>query len=70
MTQNYVPTQNALLRLIQSWTKVRNYLGLFGTILIDLSKTYNSLPIDLLITKNGAYGLNKPSLSLVKGYFH
>ena len=35
---------------------------------MDLWKTYNCLAHDLLIAKPEAYGLDKPSLSLVNGY--
>ena len=42
--------------------------GLVGAILMDLWKTYNCLAHDLLIAKPEAYGLDKPSLSLVNDY--
>ena len=35
---------------------------------MDLSKPYDCLPLDLLIPKLEAYGLDKPSLNLVDGY--
>ena len=35
---------------------------------MDLSKTYDCLPHDLLIAKLDAYGVDKPSLNLVNGY--
>ena len=42
--------------------------GLVRTILMDLSKTYDCLPHDLLIAQHEAYGLDKPSLNLVDDY--
>ena len=42
--------------------------SLVGAILMDLSKAYEYLPCDLLITKLEAYSLDKPSLNLVNGY--
>ena len=47
-------TQHTLLRLIQSRKKLDNS-GLVRTILTELSKTYDSLPHDLLIWKLEAY---------------
>ena len=41
-----------------------------GTILMDLSKAYDCLPQDLLIVKLGAYGLDRSSLRLLKGYIN
>ena len=35
---------------------------------MDLSRTYDCLPHDLLIAKLEAYGLEKPSLNLVNDY--
>ena len=43
-------------------------LGLVGTTLMDLSKAYDCLPHDLLMTKVEACGLEKPSLNLVNDY--
>ena len=61
-------TQYVLSRLIQSLKKGLHNLGLVRTVLMDLSKAYDCLPLDLLIAKLNAYGLNKPSLNLVNGY--
>ena len=61
-------TMYVLSRLIQSLKEGLDNSGLVGTMLMDLSKTYDSLSHDLLITKLGAHGLDKPSLNLVNGY--
>ena len=37
---------------------------------MDLTKTCDCLPHDLLIAKQGAYGLDRSSLRLLMGYFH
>ena len=58
-------TLHAFFRLIQSWKKELDNSGLVGTILTDLSKTYDCLLYDLLITELEAYALDKPSLKLV-----
>ena len=39
-----------------------------GTILIDLSKVYDSLPHDLLVAKFEAYGIDKNGLNLIHNY--
>ena len=61
-------THYASSRLIQSLKKGLDKSGLVGTILMDLSKAYDCLPLDLLVAKLEAYGLDKPSLNLVNGY--
>ena len=43
--------QHALFRLIQSWQKKIEESGFVGTILMDLSKTYDCLPHDLMVAK-------------------
>ena len=58
-------TQHALFKLLQRWQNELDNSGLVGTILMDLSKAYDCLPNDLIIAKFEAYGLSKPSLSLL-----
>ena len=41
-----------------------------GTILMDMSKAYDCLPHNLLITKLGAYGLDSSSLRLLMDYLN
>ena len=42
--------------------------GFIGTILMDLSKAYDCLPHDLIISKFESYGLSKNSLKLLLDY--
>ena len=42
--------------------------GFVGTILMDLSKAYDSLPHDLLVAKFEAYGIDKNGLNLIHNY--
>ena len=58
-------TQHALFKLLQTWQKGLDSSGFIGTILINLSKAYDCLPHDLLITKLGTYGLDRSSVRLV-----
>ena len=61
-------TQNALLKLIENWKKVRDNKGFSAAILMDLSKAFDTINHDLLIAKLHAYGLRGNSLNLIKNY--
>jgi len=58
-------SQYALFRVIAIWKK---HLDMSGTILMDLSKTYDCIPHDLPIAKMDAYRLNRNALKLVYSY--
>ena len=61
-------TQHALFKLLHSWQKELDNLGFIGTILMDLSKTYDCLPHHLTVAKFKACGLSKDSLKLLLDY--
>ena len=48
-------TQHAPFRLIQSWQKELDQSGFVGTILMDLFKTFDCLPHDLMVAKLEVY---------------
>ena len=52
-------TQNSLLRMIVAWKTKLNNESKVGVIIVDLSKTLDSLNHDLLFTELEAYGLDK-----------
>ena len=52
-------TQHTLIRATETWKRCLDTNGIAGTILIDLSKAYDCIPHDLLITKMEAYGFEK-----------
>ena len=60
--------QHALFRLLQKWQKELDSGGFIGTILMDLSKSYDCLSHDLLTAKLEAYGLDNDSLNLLLDY--
>ena len=61
-------TQHALLHMLNQWHQCRDKSGIVGTILMDLSKAFDTLDHDLLLAKLSAYGVEKNSLRLLKSY--
>ena len=61
-------TQHALLNLLKNWQKTLDMSGVIGTVLMDLSKTYDCLPHDLLIAKLAAYCFEDSATSLISDY--
>ena len=61
-------TQHALLKLLQSWQKELDEKGMVATVLMDLSKAYDSIPHDLLIAKLSSYGIDSVGLLLISDY--
>ena len=51
-------TQHTLFRLLQAWQKELDQCGFVATILMDLSRAHDCLPLDLLIANLEAYGLD------------
>ena len=50
-------SNHVLLRRIENWSKFRNNKKFVGTVLLDLSKVFDSIPHDLLAAKLHTYGL-------------
>ena len=61
-------TQQALLSLIEKSKSVLDKKRYGGAVLMDLSKAFNTLNHDLLITKLNAYGFTRESFRLIKSY--
>ena len=61
-------TQHALFKIIQKWQAELDSGGYVGKILMDLSRAYDCLSHDLLITKLEAYGLDIGSLNFLLDY--
>ena len=63
-------TQHAFMRLTEKWIKRLDTPGVVGTILMDLSKAYDYLPYNLIMSKLEAYGLDVNSLRLRCSYLN
>ena len=61
-------TQNSLLRMIESWKFRLSNRSKVGVIIMDLSKAFDSLNHELLLTKFKAYGLDSNSATFMKSY--
>ena len=61
-------TQHALLNMLNEWYQTLDNSGIVGTILMDLSKAFDSLNHDLLIAKLAAYGVDPYCLKFLRSY--
>ena len=52
-------TQHVLIRLIEEWRKNLDNNYYIETVLMDLSKAFDYIPLDLVISKLGVYGFEK-----------
>ena len=60
--------QQCLIALKEKWKSAADKGKSFGALLKDLSKAFDCLPHELLITKLHAYGLSLAALKLVRSY--
>ena len=61
-------TQNTLLNLLKNWKKTLENSGVIATVLMNLSKTYECHPHDLLIAKLRAHGFEDSATYLISDY--
>ena len=54
--------------MIENWRQSLDSRGYCGTVLMDLSKAFDTINHELLIAKLHAYGFNKESLELILEY--
>ena len=60
--------QTTLLRLLEDWKFALDSNEYVAAILMDLSKAFDCLPHDILLSKLSAYGLSDNSVLLLKSY--
>ena len=60
--------QHCLLLMIDKWKKAVDNNKVFGVILTDLSKAFDCICHDLLVSKLHAYGLSFPALKIIQDY--
>ena len=61
-------TQFALMSLFEKWRKYLDNKGFTGTVLMDLSKAFETVNHELLIAKLHAYGFSRYSLKILLSY--
>ena len=61
-------SQNSTLRMIESWKVRLNNGPKIGLVIMDLSKAFDSLNHELLLTKINVYGLDSNSVIFMKSY--
>ena len=60
--------EDVLLSCIEEWKEALDKNMYVGVIAMDLSKAFDSLPHNLLLTKLSAYGMSNNAVSLIKTY--
>ena len=60
--------QYALTTMIEKWKKPLDNKGIAGAILMDLSKAFDTIDHELLISKLGAYGFEESALTIILNY--
>ena len=66
--RKHFSSQHALIRLIEEWKTSLEAKKHTAAVLMDLSKAFDSLPINLLIAKLASYGVSINSLKLLQSY--
>ena len=61
-------TQYALMALLEQWKRILDSQGYAGTVIMDLSKAFDTVNYELLLAKLHAYRFDKPALNMVNNY--
>ena len=62
-------TQHTLLKMIETWCAIVNKGNKVGAIIMDLSKVFDTLNHNFLLSKLKAYGFNKNAIAFTQSYF-
>ena len=63
-----ISAQHCLLAMIEKWKNSVDKGKTFGALLTDISKTFDCLPHDLIISKLNAYGFSLSASKLIHSY--
>ena len=63
-------SEQCLLVMIEMWREALDEHKVAGAVLTDLSKAFDCLSHDLLISKLDAYGFGKSALKFIYSYSH
>ena len=66
--KSYSSNHVLIIRLIENWKKYLDQKNFVGAVLMDLSKTFDSIPYDLLIAKLHAYGFSIDAVTFFYSY--
>ena len=61
-------TQQVIIRLLEEWREKLDKNLIVGAVLMDLSKAFDCIPHDLIISKLAAYGFKRETLKLIYCY--
>ena len=61
-------TQNSLVVILEKWKRALDKGEYVSALFMDLSKAFDTINHDLVITKVKAYGFSKEALKLMKSY--
>ena len=66
--RKYYSSQHVLIRLLEEWRKCLDNNYVVGGVLVDLSKSFDCVPQNLLIAKFESYGINENVLAYLHSY--
>ena len=61
-------SRNALITLLEKWEMALDNYGYAGTIIMDLSKAFDTINHELVLAKLHAYSFDRQSLMLIRSY--
>ena len=61
-------TEHVLNRHLEDWRNKLYNNNVVGAVLTDLSKAFDCIPHDLLVTKLDAYGFNRDTVAYIYSY--